>query len=60
VKATGRTPGKAVRGGAYPSSDAAWRRWRSFGATTFCGGEGRTVVADGHGMLLQLEGGGEG
>jgi hypothetical protein len=49
-----------VRGGAHPSSGAVWKRCRIFGATTFDGVESRTVVVDGRGVLLQLEGGGEG
>jgi hypothetical protein len=26
--ATGRAPGKAVKGGAHPSGGATWRQWR--------------------------------
>jgi hypothetical protein len=37
--ATGRVPGKVVRGGAHPSGDAAWRWWRMRRAAAFNDGE---------------------
>jgi hypothetical protein len=46
-------PGKAVRGGAHPSGDVAWRRWRMLRATAFIGGEGAPMAGDDGGMTLQ-------
>jgi hypothetical protein len=51
-------PGKENGGGAHPNSGTVRRRRRSHGATTFGSGGGCTVVTDGHGVLLQLGGGG--
>jgi hypothetical protein len=51
--ATGRAPGKAVRGGADPTGDAVWRRWRMLRAVAFVGGEGALVAGCDGGMALQ-------
>jgi hypothetical protein len=50
---TGRAPGKAVRGGAHPSGNVAWRRWRMLRAAAFIGGEGAPMAGDDGGMTLQ-------
>jgi hypothetical protein len=54
--ATGRAPSKVVGGGAHPSGDAAWRRWRMLRAATFNGGEAAPVMDDVDGVALQCQG----
>jgi hypothetical protein len=44
--AIGRSPGKAVGGGAHPNGGAVWRRWRSLETMVFVAGE-RALVAGG-------------
>jgi hypothetical protein len=50
--ATWRASGKAVGGGAHPSGDMAWRRWRMLRAVAFVGGEGALVAGDDGGTTL--------
>jgi hypothetical protein len=47
-----------MEAGLCQSGGATWRRRRSLEVTAAGGGEDRTVVAEGRGTLLQLEGGG--
>jgi hypothetical protein len=54
--ATGRAPGKAVRGRAHTSGGAAWRRWRMLRAVAFNSGEASPVTDDIDGVALQCWG----
>jgi hypothetical protein len=50
--ATGRAPGKAVRGGAHPSGGAMERQQRMLRAAAFVGAEGAPVTNDVEGVAL--------
>jgi hypothetical protein len=54
--ATRRALGKAVWGGAHPSGDTAWRRWRMIRAAGFNDGGVALVTDDIDGVALQCQG----
>jgi hypothetical protein len=55
-RAGGGAPGNVVGGGAHPSGNTAWRRWRMLRAVAFNSGEVAPVMDDIDGVALQCRG----